>query len=50
MTKYEKFKRIGPFHTEIAVVIALVLIMVLVFLFPRFDIVQKPERFSRLKV
>ena len=37
MNKYQKFKKIGPFHTDIAVVIALVIIMVLVFLSSRFD-------------
>ena len=46
MNKYDKFKKIGPFHTEIAVLIVLALIMVLVFLFPRFN----RERFYGLKV
>lgn len=46
MPQYKKFKKAGPFHTEIAVLIVLALIMVLVFLFPRFN----RERFSHLKV
>ncbi|MEA2077897.1 MAG: energy transducer TonB [Candidatus Marinimicrobia bacterium] len=44
MNNYDKFKNKGPFRTEIMIVAVLAIIVLLVFLFPRFDRNSKIEK------